>query len=139
VFVAGVLHNCELWSSRIKFADAYANFFGVTCLHDGPYMAAFEGFECFQAFDDYLRVGGDDLPASVRLLLSEFWRHAQNVSWSFYPDALPPDAISKEVRNGRIDPALSFPLGRSSTFPAPPTAYIPIIQSRRTSTMAAYI
>ncbi len=110
VFVAGVLHNCELWSSRIKFADAYANFFGVTCLHDGPYMAAFEGFECFQAFDDYLRVGGDDLPASVRLLLSEFWRHAQNVSWSFFPDALPPDAISKEVRNGRIDPALSFPL-----------------------------
>ena len=109
-FVASFLHNCELWGSRIEFAEQYANFFGVTCLHDGPYMAAYEAFECFAAFDEYLRIGAGDLPGSVRLLLAEYWRYALDVLWSFYPDALPEDAISKEVRNGHIDRSLSFPL-----------------------------
>ena len=110
VFVASFLHNCELWQSEIKFAAAYANFFGVTCLHDGPYMAAYEAFECFMAFDEYLRLGADDLPDSVRLLLSEYWRYALDVLWGFYPDTLPPEALAKQVRNGHIDPNLSFPL-----------------------------
>ncbi len=110
VFVASFLHNCELWSSELDFAAGYANFFGVTCLHDGPYMAAYEAFECFMAFDEYLHVGGADIPASARLLLSEYWRHALDVLWGFYPDTLPPEAIATQVRNGHIDRDLSFPL-----------------------------
>ena len=110
VFIATLLHNCEMWHSDLGFAKSYANFLGVTCLHDGPYMAAYEAFECFAAFDEYLQVGADDLPASVRLLLSEYWRNALDVLWSFYPDALPEDALAKTVRNGFIDRNLSFPL-----------------------------
>ncbi len=110
VFIASFLHNCELWGSHIEFAGGYANFFGVTCLHDGPYMAAYEAFECFTAFDEYLQIGGDELPHAVRLLLSEYWRYALDVLWSFYPDALPPEALADKVRNGHIDPRLSFPL-----------------------------
>jgi len=110
VFVAGFLHNCELWNSHIDFADAYANFFGVTCLHDGPYMAAYEAFECFMAFDEYLQIGGDDLPYAPRLLLSEYWRYALDVLWSFYPDTLPSEALADKIRNGHIDRSLSFPL-----------------------------
>ncbi len=110
VFVASFLHNCELWNSHIGFADTYANFFGVTCLHDGPYMAAYEAFECFMAFDEYLQIGGGDLPVPVRLLLSEYWRYALDVLWSFYPDALPREALADTVRNGHIDRTLSFPL-----------------------------
>jgi hypothetical protein len=110
VFVAGFLHNCELWGSHIEFADLYANFFGVTCLHDGPYMAAYEAFECFMAFDEYLQIGGDDLPYAPRLLLSEYWRYALDVLWSFYPDTLPREALADTVRNGHIDRSLSFPL-----------------------------
>jgi len=112
VFVASFLHNCELWGSHIAFADTYANFFGVTCLHDGPYMAAYEAFECFMAFDEYLQIGGDELPYAARLLLAEYWRYALDVIWSFYPDSLPPEALAEpdKIRNGHIDPKLSFPL-----------------------------
>lgn len=109
-FIASFLHNCELWHSDICFAKSYANFFGVTCLHDGPYMAAYEAFECFMAFDEYLQEAGDDIDASVKLLLSEYWRNSLDVLWSFYPDALPEDALAKDIRNGHIDRTLSFPL-----------------------------
>lgn len=110
VFIASWLHNCELWQSELSHAKSYANFFGLTCLHDGPYMAAYEAFESFAAFDEYLQEGGDTLPASIRLLLSEYWRHSLAVLWGFYPDTLPEDALAKEVRNGHIDRNLSFPL-----------------------------
>ncbi len=109
-FIASFLHNCELWHSDIEHAKSYANFFGVTCLHDGPYMAAYEAFECFLAFDEYLQEGGDDIPPAVKLLLAEYWRHSLDVLWGFYPDALPEDAVAQEIRNGHIDRSLSFPL-----------------------------
>lgn len=111
VFVASFLHNCELWNSEIGFAGKYKNFFGVTCLHDAPYMAAYECFEGFAAFDEYLRVGGEELLPAVKLLLSEFRRYALDSTWYFYPDALPEEAIAKDnIRNGHIDRSLSFPL-----------------------------
>jgi len=110
VFVAGLMHNCELWASHIGLADKYANFFGVTCLHDGPYMAAYEAFEMFVAFDDALTISGADLPEALRLLMCEYRRYALDVLWSFYPDFLPADGLAQEIRNGHIDRALSFPL-----------------------------
>ena len=112
VFVANCLHNCELWNSQIGHAGDYSNFFGLTCLHDAPYMAAYESFEAFSAFDEYLRAGGDRLPGDMRLLLSEYRRYALDVGWYFYPDALPEDALApaETVRNGHIDRRLSFPL-----------------------------
>lgn len=111
VFVAGFLHNCELWQSKIKNARHYSNFFGLTCLHDAPYMAAYDCFEAFAAFDEYLRIGYDDIPPAVKLLLCEYRRFAQDFTWYFYPDALSEDAIAKDnIRNGYIDRSLSFPL-----------------------------
>ncbi len=111
VFVAGFLHNCELWDSDIGHARNYTNFFGVTCLHDAPYMAAYECFETFAAFDEYLRLGYDDIPPAAKLLLCEYRRFAQDLTWYFYPDALPEDAVAKDnVRNGYNDRGLSFPL-----------------------------
>ncbi len=110
VFVAGLMHNCELWGSHIELADKYANFFGVTCLHDGPYMAAYEAFEMFAAFDEALNVCDKDLPEPLKLLMCEYRRYALDVLWSFYPDFLPPDGLAKKVRNGHIDRALSIPL-----------------------------
>ncbi|WP_443749438.1 hypothetical protein [Asticcacaulis solisilvae] len=111
VFVASFLHNCELWNSDIEHARHYTNFFGVTCLHDAPYMAAYECFETFAAFDEYLRIGYDDIPPAAKLLLCEYRRFAQDFTWYFYPDALPEDAVAKDnVRNGYNDRKLSFPL-----------------------------
>jgi hypothetical protein len=110
-FVAGFLHNCELWDSQIEHARHYPNFFGVTCLHDAPYMAAYECFESFAAFEEYLEVGGSDIPPAVKLLLCEYRRFTPDRAWFFYPDALPESAVAREnIRNGHIDRNLSFPL-----------------------------
>ncbi|MEL0209326.1 MAG: hypothetical protein VW891_01795 [Novosphingobium sp.] len=48
---------------------------------------------------------------SVRLLLSEYCRHATDRAWFYYPDALPEDGVAKEdIRNGYIVRGLNFPL-----------------------------
>ena len=110
VFIACLMHNCVLWNSEIKHASDYLHFMAVTCLHDGPYMAPFECYESAAAFHEYLAMGGDELPDSVRLLMSEYIRYAASRAWYFYPDQLPAEALAAEIRNGHIDRTLAFPL-----------------------------
>lgn len=111
VFIAGFMHNCTLWQSEIAHARHFTNFLGASCLHDGPYMSAFECFESFTAFDEILKLAGDDLPPSLRLLILEYRRYALDRAWFFYPDALPHEAVAQDdIRNGHIDKHLSFPL-----------------------------
>jgi hypothetical protein len=110
VFVAGLFHNCEIWESQVEHARHYRNFLGLTCLHDAPYMALYECFETFAAFDEYAEVGGEDIDHAARLLISEYRRYTLDRAWFYYPDALPKEILAKEVRNGHIDRKLSFPL-----------------------------
>lgn len=111
VFLASFVHNSLLWDSQIEHARHYSNFFGVTCLHDAPYMAAYECFESFSAFDEVLQFAGEELPPKMKLLLAEYRRFAFDRSWAYYPDALPEEAVAKDnIRNGHIDRNLSFPL-----------------------------
>ncbi|MBE1526914.1 hypothetical protein GGC65_001370 [Sphingopyxis sp. OAS728] len=112
VYLASFFHNCEIWESEIGLAVHYRNFMGVTCLQDAPYMAMYECFEAFAAFDEYLAAGGPELDPAARLLVSEYCRYALDRAWYYYPDALPRDAISSEQRapNGHVDRALNFPL-----------------------------
>lgn len=107
----GAVACLKLWNSEIEHAKNYTNFFGLICLHDAPYMAAYECFEGFSAFDEYLRLGYDDIPPAAKLLLCEYRRFAQDFTWCFYPDALPEEAVVKDnVRNGYNDCKLSFSL-----------------------------
>lgn len=112
VLLAGFLHNCLIWESEIGTAVHYSNFLGVSCLHDGPYMALYECFESFDAFEELLARGGEALPESIRLLLTEYRRFALHRAWFYFPDALPAEILppEEEVRNAHIDPKLSFPL-----------------------------
>lgn len=111
VFLASFVHNCALWDSTIDHARHYSNFFGATCLHDAPYMAAYECFESFSAFDEVLHLAAEDLPPKMKVLLAEFRRFAFDRSWAYYPDSLPEDAVAKDdIRNGYIDRNLSFPM-----------------------------
>jgi hypothetical protein len=43
-------------------------------------------------------------------MVDEYCRYALDRAWYFYPDALPPDGLATENRNGHIDRALSFPV-----------------------------
>ncbi|HWI85362.1 MAG TPA: hypothetical protein VNT42_03430 [Sphingomonas sp.] len=110
VYLAGFFHNSVLWNSQIGAARNYRTFLGVTALHDAPYMALYECFDSFAALERYLKDGGPDLDAAVRLLVSNYCRFALDRAWFYYPDALPRDLLCPKPRNGHIDPGLSFPL-----------------------------
>lgn len=112
VYLASFFHNCELWESEIGLAKHYRNFLGATCLQDAPYMAIYECFDSYAAFDQYLADSGPDLDPAARMLVSEYCRYALDRAWYYYPDALPPEAIAEEQRenNGHVDRSLSFPL-----------------------------
>jgi len=112
VYLASFFHNCEIWESEIALAKHYKNFLGATCLQDAPYMAIYECFDSFAAFEHYLDDSGPDLEPAARMLLAEYCKYALDRAWYYYPDALPPEAISPRQResNGHVDRKLSFPV-----------------------------
>lgn len=112
VYLGSFFHNCEIWESEIELAVHYRNFLGVTCLQDAPYMAIYECFDSFVAFERYLDDSGPDLEPAARMLIAEYCKYALDRAWYYYPDALPPEAISEKQResNGHVDRKLSFPL-----------------------------
>jgi hypothetical protein len=111
VYLASFFHNASIWESEIDHAKHYRNFLGVTALHDAPYMAMYECFDSFAAFERYLKDSGPDLDPSARLLLGEYCRYALDRAWFYYPDALPEEAVASEnVRNSYVDRDLSFPV-----------------------------
>jgi hypothetical protein len=109
-YIASFFHNSQLWKSEIGLARNWTNFLAVTCLHDARYMAAYECFDSFAAFERYLDYGGPDLIPGVKLLVGEYCRHALDRAWYYFPDALPEEAIATEIRNGYIKRELSFPV-----------------------------
>ena len=110
VYLASFFHNSEIWESEIKAAAHYHNFMAVTCLQDAPYMAIYECFDSFAAFECFLRDGGPELEPAARMLVSEYCKYALDRAWFYYPDALPENVLATEIRNGHIDRTLSFPL-----------------------------
>lgn len=110
VYLASFFHNCEIWESELEHAVHYRNFLGATCLQDSPYMAIYECFDAFSAFEIYLDQSGPDLDPAVRMLVAEYCKYALDRGWYYYPDALPAKILATENRNGHIDRTLSFPL-----------------------------
>lgn len=111
VYLASFFHNTAIWESKICNASEYKVFLGAACLHDAPYLAIFECFDSFAAFERYLKDSGPDLDPAARLLISEYCKYAIDRGWYYYPDALPQDVIAKDdIRNGHIDRKLSFPV-----------------------------
>lgn len=110
VYLASFFHNTQIWQSKLGSAKHFNNFLGATCLHDAPYMAIYECFDSYAAFQGYLQDGGPDLDQAARMLVSEYCKYALSRAWSYYPDALPAEVLAGEQRNGHIDRSLSFPL-----------------------------
>jgi len=110
VYLASFFHNCAIWESEIGNARHFRNFLGATCLHDAPYMAIYECFDSFAAFEGFLKDGGPDLDPSARMIISEYCKYALDRAWFYYPDTLPRETLATEIRNGHIDRGLSFPL-----------------------------
>ncbi len=109
-YLASFFHNCAIWESNIEAAAHYRNFLGVTCLQDAPYMAIYECFDSYAAFECYLRDSGPELEPAARMLISEYCKYALDRAWFYYPDALPARILAGDQRNGHIDRKLSFPV-----------------------------
>ena len=120
VYLASFFHNCEIWESRIDAAAHFSNFFGATALHDSPYMAMYECFDSYAGLEHFLRDSGPDLEPAVRMLVSEYCKYVLHRGWYYYPDALPADILSPEVRNGHVDRKLSFPVDDLHADGSPP-------------------
>lgn len=112
VYLASFFHNSVIWESQLGHAAKYPNFLGVTCLQDAPYMAIYECFDSYAAFERYLDDSGPDLEPAARMLIAEYCKYALTRAWYYYPDALPAEVLAEKQRdsNGHIDAKLSFPL-----------------------------
>ena len=110
VYLASFFHNSVIWESDIGGARHYHTFLGVTALHDAPYMALYECFDSFTAFERLLKDSGPDFDPAARLMVTDYCRFALDRAWFYYPDALPPDLLCERPRNGHIDRSLSFPV-----------------------------
>lgn len=110
VYLASFFHNTIMWESDIENAAHFSTFLAATCLHDAPYMAIYECFDSYIAFEHLLRDSGPDLDPMAQMLISEYCRFAVHRAWFYYPDTLPKEVLATENRNGHIDRKLSFPL-----------------------------
>lgn len=110
VYLASFFHNCEIWKSDIKAARHYSNFLGATALQDAPYMAMYECFDSYAAFERFLMESGPELEPAARMLVGEYCKYVLYRAWFYYPDALPEEILAKEWRNGHVDRKLSFPV-----------------------------
>lgn len=110
VCIANFLHNTWLWQCEYGHGKTYPTFMGLPPLHDAPYIAIYEEEECLEAFASYLQLGGDELPASIRMMLPEFAKYVLHRSWYAYPSELPAKILSPESNDGHLDRRLAIPL-----------------------------
>lgn len=110
VCLANIFRNVWLWQCGYGNGRRYHTFMGVTPLQDAPYLALFEELEILAAFHEYLRIGGKDIPASLRILLCEFCKYLIDRAWYYYPSEIPEEALADTVKSGHINRHLSIPL-----------------------------
>ena len=110
VCIANLFAHVWLWECRYGHARYYNTFFGILPLKDAPYLALFEEFEVPSVIDQYLALGGDSIPRSVRLLLAELCRHSLARAWQYYPGELPREIITSEPDTGQMERGLEVPL-----------------------------
>ena len=104
MFLASFFHNTLMWKSKLGMAVHYPTFMGVTCLNDAPYMAAYEEFEAFVAFQEYLMKGQDMVPESGERCCCQNTANMRSTrAWYYYPQELPTQSGS-----GHPDPQWSY-------------------------------
>jgi hypothetical protein len=110
VCLANVVRNFWLWQCDYGYAKNYHTFLGLVPLRDAEYLALYEELETLAAFHDFLAVGGDELPSSVRLLLCEYCKYLIDRAWYYYPGELPREIVEQKPRSGHINRELAIPL-----------------------------
>jgi hypothetical protein len=110
VCLANMFENMWIWEANYGYARHYRTFFGLFPLRDAPYLAAYEELEALAKFRGYLKMGGEVLRPSVRLLIAEYCKYVLDRAWYYFPEHLPVDALAAKSRNGAIERSLAIPL-----------------------------
>lgn len=110
VALANIFDNMSLWEPGYGNAQWYSTYFGLYPLRGAPYIAPYEELEALAKFHFFLGLGGDDLPASVTLLMSEFVKWFLSRAWFYFPSELPEHVLAKKQRNGTVRRELAIPL-----------------------------
>ncbi|MFN2528657.1 MAG: hypothetical protein ABR584_08060 [Candidatus Baltobacteraceae bacterium] len=110
VCFANLFDNMWIWQCSYGYAIHYNTFFGLLPLRDAPYLACYEELEVIAKFHDVLRMAGDDLRPSLRLLLAEYGKYALGRVWQYFPASLPADGLSEKQESGELNKALSVPV-----------------------------
>ncbi|WP_433303418.1 hypothetical protein ACQP2F_11950 [Actinoplanes sp. CA-030573] len=110
VAMASAFNNTWLWECDYGYASSYPTFLAMFPLRGAPYIAVLEAIEAFSAVEYYLRLAGGELPTWLTVLLPEFRRGLIERAAFYYPQNLPPEAVSDKPRTGSIDRELWIPL-----------------------------
>ena len=110
VALANIFDNMSLWEPGYGNAQWYSTYFGLYPLRGAPYIAAYEEVEALAKFHEFLRLGGDALPPSVTLLISEFSKWLLSRGWYYFPSDLPEHVLAKKQRNGALRRELAIPI-----------------------------
>jgi hypothetical protein len=110
ICLANIFENMWIWECRYGHAVHYPTFFGLFPLRDAPYLAPYEELEALAKFHDLLKMGGDAIPESARLLIAEYGKYALDRVWHYFPASLPVDGLAEKSRNGHLDPGLAVPV-----------------------------
>ena len=110
ICIANIFDTMAIWQRSYGYSQSYSTFFSLYPLRDAPYVAAYEELEMLAKTYEYLRLGGDTVPPSVKLLMCEYTRHLLSRGWGYYPGELPEGVIAPKARNGRVVRELAVPL-----------------------------
>jgi hypothetical protein len=102
--LANIFNNVRLWDCQYGYGKHFPSFFALFPLSNAPYTAVYEEQEVFCAFHDYLHhAEGEDIPASLRLLIAEYIRFLVDRAVYYYPTMLPGEMLSEKVKVGEVD------------------------------------
>ncbi|MGV3558394.1 hypothetical protein [Larkinella arboricola] len=113
--LANVLARLWIWECNFGFGQARSTFMGVAPLKDAPYLAAYEEAEIFATMLNYLKEVGTDVPETVRLMFSEYFKYLLHRGRFYFPSELPVEMLCQQPREGRLIRELPIPLEDIST------------------------
>lgn len=106
VSLASTFSHLWLW----HLDDEARTFMALPPLHDAPYVALYEEAEILAALQTWQKEMRDALPESLALLIGEYQKHLLARVRFYFPSELPADLVTKEPKEGRLNPKLHIPL-----------------------------
>lgn len=107
---ANMVRNLWLWDCSYGNARHYGTFLGLAPLGDAKYLALYEELEVLAAIHEYMRIAGDEVRQSLRVLLPEYCKYLVDRAWFHYPSELPNDVVADKPQSGNLHRYLSVPV-----------------------------